>query len=218
MILEKLKQFRALQIFVIYTRYLLGGAFVFASLVKIQGQRFMTDISELNSAPLKSPVHLFETLYQSGLYWNFIGWAQLVSAFLLMTQRMSFLGALSFLVLILNIVFITLSYGFGNTNYITVLMLLANLMLVVWEWKKLKVLFNIWDGDYATKSDFENLKIWEICGMVLFVFTIILRELLLLFPSFFYFLGWLFGCILIGLVFLIIGIKTSNKKTKGFSK
>ena len=37
MILEKLKQLTTIQLFTIYLRYLLGAAFVFASIVKIQG-------------------------------------------------------------------------------------------------------------------------------------------------------------------------------------
>ena len=36
-----------LQIFIIYTRYLIGSAFVFASIVKIKGNRFTTDSGEL---------------------------------------------------------------------------------------------------------------------------------------------------------------------------
>ena len=37
---QRLKNSLLLQLGVIYTRYLVGGAFVFASLIKIKGQRF----------------------------------------------------------------------------------------------------------------------------------------------------------------------------------
>ena len=37
---QVLKQSLLLQLFIIYTRYLIGGAFVFASLIKIKGHRF----------------------------------------------------------------------------------------------------------------------------------------------------------------------------------
>lgn len=40
---------------------------------------------------------LFETLYRTGLWWQSLGWAQLVSGFLLLTQRWSTLGAVAFL-------------------------------------------------------------------------------------------------------------------------
>ena len=68
----------------------------------------MTDMSLIDGSPIHSVGHMFETLYQSGLYWKFIGISQLIAAFLLMTQRFSKLGALSFFPIILNIFFIYL--------------------------------------------------------------------------------------------------------------
>lgn len=81
-----------LQIAIIYTRYLIGGAFVFASLIKIKGERF-TNVKGAGS-PFHSPEHFFETLYQSGVYWQFLGLMQLLAGLLLMTQRYALLGAL----------------------------------------------------------------------------------------------------------------------------
>ncbi|ADB37800.1 hypothetical protein [Spirosoma linguale] len=132
-----LKQLTMLQLFTIYLRYLIGGAFVFASIVKIQGQRFTTDSGA--SAPIHDAWHFFETLYQSGLYWQFLGWGQLIAGFLLMTQVLSTLGAVMFFPIILNIFVITISYYFAGTPIITFLMLLANTYLLVWDWNRLKV-------------------------------------------------------------------------------
>ena len=102
------------QIFIIYTRYLIGSAFVFASLVKISGKRFTAESGAANA--IDSAWHFFETMYASGLYWKFIGWAQLLSGLLLMTQRFSKLGALLNLPIIGNIFVITLSYYFAYTQ------------------------------------------------------------------------------------------------------
>ena len=99
MILEKLKRLTAVQVFTVYLRYLLGAAFVFASIVKIQGQRFTTYSG--SDAPINQSWHLFETLYQSGLYWQFIGWGQCLAGLLLMTQILSILGAVLFLPIML---------------------------------------------------------------------------------------------------------------------
>ena len=73
--MNKIKEKVWIQIFIIYTRYLIDGAFVFASLIKIKGNRFTGESGELK--PIYSPWHFFETLYQSGLYWKFIGVSQL---------------------------------------------------------------------------------------------------------------------------------------------
>ncbi|SOD81475.1 hypothetical protein [Spirosoma fluviale] len=135
--LLKLKQLAVIQLFTIYLRYLLGGAFVFASIVKIQGQRFTTDSGA--NAPIHDAWHFFETLYQSGLYWQFLGWGQLIAGFLLMTQVFSTLGAMMFFPIIVNIFVITISYYFAGTPVITFLMLLANVYLLVWDWNRLKV-------------------------------------------------------------------------------
>jgi hypothetical protein len=126
-----------LQLAVIYTRYLLGGAFVFASLVKLQGERF-TQVKGAGS-PFHSPEHLFETLYQSGLYWQFLGLMQFIAGLLLLTQRYALLGALLFLPIIANIYVITLSYDFGVTHLITGAMLLATAGLLVWDWNRVRI-------------------------------------------------------------------------------
>jgi hypothetical protein len=129
-----------LQLAVIYTRYLIGGAFVFASLVKIKGHRF-TMIPGAGS-PFHSPQHLFETLYQSGLYWQFLGFMQLLAGLLLMTQRYALLGALLFVPIMANVYVITISYEFGFTSVITGAMLLATIGLLIWDWDRLRIVFN----------------------------------------------------------------------------
>ncbi|GAB3013700.1 hypothetical protein [Spirosoma pulveris] len=135
--LSKLKQLTSIQLFTIFLRYLLGGAFVFASIVKIQGLRFTTDSGA--NAPIHDAWHFFETLYQSGLYWQFLGWGQLIAGFLLMTQLFSTLGAMLFFPIIVNIFVITISYYFAGTPVITFLMLLANLYLLVWDWNRFRI-------------------------------------------------------------------------------
>ncbi len=167
--MEKLKQLIIPQLFIIYTRYLIGFAFVFASIVKIQGERF-TSVSGADH-PIDSAWHYFETMYASGLYWQFIGLAQLVAGFLLMTQRFSRLGAILFYPIILNVFVITVSYQFRGTWIITGLMLMANTVLLIWEWGQLKVLFNL-PAQNKPVSNFEKLKVWEFTGLLLFIFTV----------------------------------------------
>ena len=201
--MEKIREKIGIQIAIIYTRYLLGGAFVFASLIKIKGQRFTT-ISGATE-PINSAWHFFETMYQSGLYWKFIGIGQLIAGFLLMTQRYSKLGALMNFPIVANIFVITLSYYFAFTPVIVGMMLLANLALIFWEWGELKVLFNL-EYTKPNRQRFENEKIWEMTGLILFLFTFIYRVVIDKYDVFF----WFSTCFCIGTVGLFVGLRKNK--------
>jgi len=192
------------QLFIIYTRYLIGAAFVFASVVKIQGKRF-TSIDGINE-PINSAWHMFETLYQSGLWWKFMGLGQLIAGLLLMTQRYAKLGALMFLPIIANVFIFTLSYDFRGTPVITGLMLIANIMLVLWDWDELKVLVNK-TPLMPQPNRFENMRIWEITGLSLFLFTAIYRASV----TGYNIVIWVTVCFAIGITGLIIGLYKYKK-------
>ena len=127
--LDQLKQKPFLQIFTIYVRYLIGGAFIIAAIGmgKLGGPK--VDIMGASAAPLNDSISrialFFKVMQESGLYWSFIGWSQIIAGVLLISQRFSKLGAAIFFGLILNIFIITLSYDFRGTPIITGLMLLA---------------------------------------------------------------------------------------------
>ena len=197
--MDKLKNNTFAQIFVIYTRYLIGSAFVFASIVKIMGERF-TAVSGADS-PINSAWHLFETLYASGLLWKFIGVGQLIAGFLLMTQRFAKLGALLFLPIISFVFVFTITYDFRGTPIITGLMLLANIMLIAWDWDTLKVLVNK-NPILQLSNRVEYSRVWEITGLALFVFTSGYRWIMPFYNIFF----WAGSCLVIGIIGLIIGL------------
>jgi hypothetical protein len=124
-----------LQLFTAFTRLLLGVGFIPPSVKKILGQPFTI-------LPDSNPVgHYFNALYQTGFYYEFIGWGQLFAAVLLLFPRTAHLGALMFFPIILNIAVLTSSVGFAGTNYITALMLLAAAYLVCWDYDRLKAIF-----------------------------------------------------------------------------
>ena len=186
-----------LQLAVIYTRYLIGGAFVFASLVKIKGERF-TQVKGAGS-PFHSPEHLFETLYQSGLHWQFLGAAQFLAGMLLLTQRYALLGALLFLPIIANIYVITISYDFGYTNVITGGMLLATVGLLAWDWNRLRIVLNQ-PVILLPAAGFYEHKLWEAVGVVLFLYTAGYRALVEHYNP----LVWFGVCVLVGTLGLLI--------------
>lgn len=198
--MSSLKQKIWTNIFIIYTRYLIGGAFVFASIIKLKGHRFTSESGA--SAPINTASHYFETLYQSGIYWQFIGLGQLLAGSLLMTQRYAKLGALINLPIIANIFVVTISYDFNYTPVITGLILLANILLIYWDWDELRILVNLPHIPKNAKS-IENHKIWELIGLILFAFTFIYRLIIDKYDAIF----WFSVCFFIGVVGLFIGIK-----------
>src|SRR5690349_22638840 len=107
---------RWLQIFTAFTRCLLAVGFIPPSLPKILHKPFTV-------LPDSNPVgHYFNALYDTGFYYEFIGWAQLTAALLLLFPRTAHLGALMFLPIIVNVAVLTTSVGFKGTWILTILM------------------------------------------------------------------------------------------------
>lgn len=124
-----------LQIFTAFTRILLFVGFTPPSIVKILNKPFTV-------LPDSNPVgHYFNALYQTGFYYQFLGWAQLAAAVLLLFPRTAHLGALMFLPIIANIAVLTTSVGFKGTWIVTILMTTAAAYLVAWDYDRLKPLF-----------------------------------------------------------------------------
>jgi hypothetical protein len=198
-------------IFVIYLRYLIGGAFVFSSIVKIQGGRFTTDSGA--SYPIDSAWHLFETLYQSGLYWNFLGWSQLIAGLVLMTQRYATLGAVLFFPISLNVFFITISYYFAATPIITGLLVLANIFLLLWDYDKLLPLFQTNKNQIViTHNNISTNNWWSYVGGLLFLVTVVYVIIWGRNPNL-----WMLICVALGLSALIFNNFRQRKITAGNS-
>ena len=121
-----------LQLFTVFTRLVLAIGFIPPSIPKILHKPFTV-------LPDSNPVgHYFNALYNTGFYYEFIGWAQLTAALLLLFPRTAHLGALMFLPIIANVAVLTTSVGFKGTWIITILMCLAAAWLVTWEYDRLK--------------------------------------------------------------------------------
>lgn len=133
--IEKCKQLTFLQVFTVYLRYLIGGAFVIAAfgMGKFSSQELLISNPGASIETLEPLQQFFRVMATSGLYWQFIGLSQVIAGGLLMTQRFSKLGAVIFFGLILNIFIITVSYGFNGTPVVTGLMLLASTFLLFWD-------------------------------------------------------------------------------------
>ena len=128
-----------LQRFTALTRILLAIGFAPSGFTKAVGNPF----TEL---PASDPVGAyFSLLHDTGLYYNFIGFGQLLACVLLLHPRTATLGAAIYLPIILNIAVLTLSVPFGLTAVITGLMLLACVYLLCWD-------YDIWQQVLLTRS------------------------------------------------------------------
>lgn len=116
------------------TRSLLAIGFIPTGMVKLLGYRFtsMSVESDLGA--------FFEVLYQSGLYWQFLGFTQILAGLLVLLPATSAVGALLFLGIMTNIFIITLSYYFAYTPVITFLMLTATIWLILWDYHRFRSL------------------------------------------------------------------------------
>jgi hypothetical protein len=172
-IIDTIRSYIFFKLLTIYLRYLIGFAFVFASVVKIQGKRF-------TSIPPTEPIgYFFEAMYQTGYYWNFLGWCQFIAGALLVTQRFATIGAFVFLPIILNVFMITHSIDFGlGTPLITTLMLLGTVYLLMWDYRKWVILFYKDQHVYVDlraepKDNFTEDPLWAITGILFVVFSTI---------------------------------------------
>jgi hypothetical protein len=115
---------------VIGTRILLCAGFLPTGIVKLLGRPFTI----MDPA---TPVGLFfHALHQSGEYWQFIGAAQVVASLLLLVPALAHLGAMMFFPILVNIFVITTTMEFKGTPAVTGLMLLANLLLLAWDYHR----------------------------------------------------------------------------------
>lgn len=172
--ISRFKALKLFQVFTIFIRYLLGIAFVWASIFKIYGIRFGSKSGE--HAPINSIPHLLESLYRSGFYWNFIGWGQLIAGFLIMSQVLSTLGAVVYFPIILSIFILTTAFGSSVFWVTTSLMLLANIYLLCWDWNRLKFIVQNNPSNYVDQTaSFSRQKIWTYIGVLVFIAIVFVR-------------------------------------------
>ena len=173
----KLKQNRLLQIFTIAFRYLAGAAFVYAGIAKIDETVIIPE-SEIN-ASANTAYHFFKTMFQSGLYWHFIGWSQLLVGFLLMSQVFSTAGAVAFFPIMLSIFILSLSFESAIVPVFTLLLLLGNIHLLLWDWSKLKFIVLPSPQTYThSNPEFSERKIWAYLGIAYFFCAILIRKVI----------------------------------------
>jgi uncharacterized membrane protein YphA (DoxX/SURF4 family) len=159
----KVKQIKLLQYFTVFNRIILAVSFIPSGMTKFLGIRF-TQIST------DTPIGLFfEGFYQTGFWYRFVGFAQILAAILLLIPRSSTLGATLFFPIVLNIVIITWSLNFIGTWVITTAMFLANLYLICWDYDKFKPIIPFDSGEkkvFNLKRAVPIILVWVIGSLV----------------------------------------------------
>jgi len=160
--------------FTVFTRVLLAAGFIPTGMVKLMGGRFTLLGSD-------NPIAVFfEALYQTGLYWRFLGLGQVVAGLLLLFPRLAHLGAALFLPIVVNIFVITISLDFGGTPVVTGLMLLAVTWLCAWDFHRFRPMLT--EALLERPVPVPRLDRWETVGFVVFAaslmyFFIVTRSL-----------------------------------------
>lgn len=151
--------------FTLFTRVLLAAGFIPTGMVKLMGERF-TILGP--DTPIGA---FFEAMYQTGLYWRFLGLSQVAAACLLLVPRWAHLGAAVFVPIILNIFVVTVSLAFTGTPFVTGAMLLAACYLCFWDFHRFRPLLT--REPLAHEVAEHRLDRWETLGFVVFALSLI---------------------------------------------
>lgn len=164
-------------------RFFLGYTFLSAGLAKLFYPRMFPGWI--------GPSWLIERLeeYNLGMYGWFIALSQVVIGLLVMTRRFAILGSIMMVPMLMNILMITISQQWQGTPYIVAVLLAMNLVLLVAEYPRLRLLL-IDEAAYVPKVPIRRRSlqldfVWAVAfvllvsGAALLVRTPLLAQVLL---------------------------------------
>lgn len=126
-LLNKIRKMKLFKVFYWGTRILMALGFITSGIRKLPGVKF-TILSTDN------PVGAyFQAMYDTGFYWNFIGYFQIVVGIMLLINRFKVLAPVLMMPVTVNIWLISLALNMRGTPMITSLMVLGNVFLMVWH-------------------------------------------------------------------------------------
>jgi hypothetical protein len=154
-------QSRNLQRFTAFTRVLLAVGFLPPGLKKVLGHPFTV-------LPTSHPVgYFFDAFFQAEAFYVFVGLCQVAAALLLLVPRTATLGAVLYFPLILTITVVTWSIGFVGTKWVTLLMTLACLWLLLWDYDRLCALLpfkRTAGGGFGAREYALQAGLWGVAG------------------------------------------------------
>jgi hypothetical protein len=180
---------------------------------KFNNQQLFISSPAVSIDKLEPIQQFFRVMATSGLYWNFIGWSQVIAGALLMTQRFAKLGAAIFFGLILNIFIITISYNFKGTPFVTGLMLFATAYLILWDFHSFQFMLRTPKPQHVVihESGIIDKSYWAIVGTLMFVTIIVC------YTTGYNLLYQLGACVSLGFVAFVIFFAALNKRKANVS-
>ena len=134
-ILEILKNNRAIRACYWLVRIGMGLTFIISGIRKWPGVKF-------TSLPVENPVGAyFNAMYETGFYWNFIGYFQIALGLLIFLNRFVVLSSLLMMPVTVNIFLVSVSLHMSGTPFITAAMLLGNAFLLFWHFPNYRSIF-----------------------------------------------------------------------------
>ena len=107
----------------------MGITFITSGIRKLPGVKFTL-------LPVDHPVGAyFNAMYETGFYWNFIGYFQIVIGILVFFNRFVVVSSMLMMPVTINIFLISISLNMRGTPVITSSMLLGNLFLLFWHYE-----------------------------------------------------------------------------------
>ena len=133
--LEIFKKKKALKFFYWCIRIGMGITFILSGTKKLPGVKF-------TALPLDNPVgSYFNAMYETGFYWNFIGYFQILIGVFIFFNRFVVISSLFMMPVTINIFLVSIALNMRGTPIITTAMVLGNLFLLLWHFKNYRTLF-----------------------------------------------------------------------------
>ncbi len=118
-----------------FVRISMSLTFILSGIRKVPGIKF-------TMIPIEDPIgFFFEAMYQTGFYWNFIGYYQIIVGIMILFNRLVAMSVLLMMPVTVNIFLISIALEMQGTPLITSAMLLANIFLMVWHFNNYKTIF-----------------------------------------------------------------------------
>ncbi|QHS56094.1 DoxX family protein [Mucilaginibacter sp. 14171R-50] len=154
--------------FIVLIRLFLGYIFLSSGLCKLTNGHF----GQIIGPPL------FEAMlakYGLALFARVVATLQVVCGILLLSQRFSTIGAIMLVPMNLSIFAVTISLNWQGTPYVNGFFTLLNVLLLIYDWHKLKILVNPKRASSVkpTIIDAHTYNIYNIAGMVFAAVAII---------------------------------------------
>ncbi|WP_162499768.1 hypothetical protein [Mucilaginibacter terrigena] len=145
--------------------------------------------------------------YGLALFARVVATLQVVCGILLLSQRFSTIGAVMLVPMNLSILAVTISQNWNGTPYVNGFFTLLNILLLIYDWHKLKVLVNpkLASSAKATVIDGHTYNIYNIAGILFASVAIVASRLDIIFTNAFAIAGFVcFG-------YAIIQVKAISK-------